>query len=213
MVAFQEMNWQAADGFDSQLPDVYPYRLFYHEPNDNPYHGRGLLSRYPILEEQSTPAEYPIPLRLQRVVMDVDGVSVTIFNFHAPPSYPIYGQGFDIQPRSQQITDLVEEAGQTQGAVLLMGDFNTDDLDVNYPRISASFSDSYWEVGWGLGFTGPDWSHPQSQEGLPFIPIHQRADYIFHNDAFTALEARVWPDSGGSDHRPLYAVLGIVNNQ
>jgi len=70
--------------------------------------------------------------------------------------------------------------------------------------------DTFREVGWGMGFTGPDWSHPQSQEGLPFIPIHQRMDYIFHDkEFFLPVEAHVWPVSGGSDHRPLFAELAI----
>ena len=100
---------------------------------------------------------------------------------------------------------------QEQGALLLMGDFNTNDTDVNYPLIAAQLHDSYREVGWGMGFTGPDWSHPQSQEGPSFIPMHQRGDYIFHNQYFLPVETRVWPTSGGSDHRPVWAELALKN--
>lgn len=91
----------------------------------------------------------------------------------------------------------------------MLGDFNMTDLDENYRRITTNYQDAFREVGWGLGFTNPDWSTGQAREGLPFIPLYQRIDYVFYNQAFTALDARVWPSSGGSDHRPLYVVLAF----
>ncbi len=211
IVTFQEMSPEASAAFDTQLADVYPYRALFPSPDDNQYHGRGLLSRYPITESKSWPVEYPIPVRLMRAVVDINGTPITIYNFHAPPSYPIYGQGFDIHPRGQQIDDILAMIAAENGAVLWMGDFNTNDADANYPRIVAKMIDTYREIGWGMGFTGPDWSHPQSQEGLPFIPIHQRMDYIFHNQFSQAVESHVLPTSGGSDHRPLYAVLALTS--
>jgi len=210
IVTFQEMSPEASTTFNTQLADVYPYRALFSSPDDNPYHGRGLLSRFPITESKSWPVEYPIPIRLMRAVVDIGfAFPITIYNFHAPPSYPIYGQGFDIHPRGQQISDILAMIAQNNGPVLWMGDFNTNDADVNYPRIIAQLKDTYREVGWGMGFTGPDWSHPQSQEGLPFIPIHQRMDYIFHNEWFQPIESHVLPTSGGSDHRPVFAVFAI----
>ncbi|MBI1277880.1 MAG: hypothetical protein GC179_07110 [Anaerolineaceae bacterium] len=211
IVAFQEMSPEAGKAFDTQLADAYPYRALFPAPDDNPYHGRGLLSRYPITESKSWPVEYPIPVRLMRAVVDMNGTPITIYNFHAPPSYPIYGQGFDIHPRGQQINDILSMIARDNSAVLWMGDFNTNDTDVNYPHIVKRMSDTFREVGWGMGFTGPDWSHPQSQEGSPFIPIHQRMDYIFHNKWFLPIETHVWPTSGGSDHRPVFAVLALAS--
>ncbi len=209
IVAVQEMSPAASTAFDTQLADIYPYRVLYPSPDGVPYHGRGLLSRYPITESKTWPVEYPIPLRLMRAVVDMDGTPITLYNFHAPPSYPIYGQGFDIHPRGQQIKDVLAMIAQERDAVLYMGDFNTNDTDVNYPLIVAQMKDTFREVGWGMGFSGPDWSHPQSQEGLPFIPIHQRMDYIFHNEFFLPVAAHVWSTSGGSDHRPVFAELAL----
>lgn len=204
IVAFQEMSPEASAALDTQLADIYPYRALFPSPDDNPYHGRGLLSRYPITESKSWPVEYPIPVRLMWAIVDI-GYPITVYNFHAPPSYPIYGQGFDIHPRGQQIDDILAMIAQNNGPVLWMGDFNTNDADINYPKIVAQLRDTYREIGWAMGFTGPDWSHPQSQEGLPFIPIHQRMDYIFHNQWFQPIESHVLPTSGGSDHRPVFA--------
>ncbi len=211
IIAVQEMSPTASATFEIRLADVYPYRALYPSPDGSPYHGRGLLSRYPITESQTWLVEYPIPVRLMRAVIEVNGTKVTIYNFHAPPSYPIYGQGFDIHLRGDQIDQVLAMIAGETGAVVFMGDFNTNDTDVNYPHIITQVQDTYREIGWGMGFTGPDWSHPQSQEGLPFIPIHQRMDYIFHNRFFLPVEARVWPISGGSDHRPVYAMLALTN--
>ncbi len=36
-----------------------------------------------------------------------------------------------------------------------------------------------------------------------------RLDYIFHNAYFHPLHASVWPTAGGSDHRPVFAVLAL----
>src|SRR5262249_54049970 len=95
------------------------------------------------------------------------------------------------------------------GPILMMCDCNTYDLDQNYRSITAVLHDTYREVGWGMGFTNPDWAYEQAREGLAIIPVHQRPDYIFHNDFFLPVNARVWPDSGGSDHRPVYATLAL----
>jgi vancomycin resistance protein VanJ len=208
IVALQEMSPEASDAFDTQLNDLYPYRALFPAPDGTPYHGRGLLSHYPITDVKSWPVEYPIPVRLMTAVVNMP-MPITVYNFHAPPSYPIYGQGFDIHPRGQQIDDILAMIANQSGPILWMGDFNTNDADLNYAHIVAHMRDTYREVGWGMGFTGPDWSHPQSQEGLPFIPIHQRMDYIFHNQFFLPVESHVWSTSGGSDHRPVFAELTI----
>jgi endonuclease/exonuclease/phosphatase (EEP) superfamily protein YafD len=100
-------------------------------------------------------------------------------------------------------------AEKESGPVLMMGDFNTTDMDENYSRLTTNFADTFREVGWGLGFTNPDWQHNNPRRGPSFMPMYQRIDYVFHNAAFTPVEARVGPSSGGSDHRPLYVVLAL----
>lgn len=208
IVALQEMSGAAAKRFEAELAAAYPYRALH--PVSSPYHGRGILSRYPIVDDYAWPEEYPIPVRLERAELDIDGVPLTLYNMHAPPSYPIFGESYDIRPRAQQIADMLALAAEDSSAVILMGDFNITDQDENYQRITAHFSDTYREVGWGLGFTNPDWSHDNSREGPAFIPLYTRIDYIFHNSDLQALEARVWPTSGGSDHRPVFARLALV---
>ena len=154
IVALQEMSPEASLAFDTQLADVYPYRALFPAPDDNSFHGRGLLSRYPIDESKSWPVGYPIPFRLMRAVVNI-GYPITIYNFHAPPSNPRFGKGFDIHPRSKQIDITLGLIGQETGAVLWMGDFNTNDADVNYPKIVAKLKDTYRESRLGDGLHCP----------------------------------------------------------
>ena len=87
------------------------------------------------------------------------------------------------------------------------------DQTEDYQRSAASFSDTYREVGWGLGFTFPDADlvtpSKRTIRRLIQFPVLLRLDYIFHNDAFLPLEANVWPESGGSDHHLVYARLAL----
>lgn len=207
VIALQEMSGKAAARFEAQVADLYPYRALH--PVSSPYHGRGVLSRYPLLKDYAWPETYPIPVRLQRVEIDVAGTVVILYNFHAPPSLPIFQGPVDVRPRAKQIADLLALAALDSGPIVLLGDFNTTDMDENYRRITADFADTFREVGWGMGFTNPDWQHDNPRRGASFMPMYQRIDYVFHNQFFTPIEARVWPSSGGSDHRPLYAVLAL----
>jgi vancomycin resistance protein VanJ len=207
VIALQEMSYKAALRFEAEVADIYPYRALH--PVSSPYHGRGVLSRYPLLNDYAWPETFPIPVRLQRIEIDVEGTIITLYNFHAPPSVPIFQGAVDMRPRAQQIADMLALAALDSGLVLLMGDFNTTDMDENYRRITATFADTFREVGWGMGFTNPDWQHDNPRRGASFMPMYQRIDYVFHNDFFIPVEARVWHSSGGSDHRPLYAVLAL----
>jgi vancomycin resistance protein VanJ len=210
VVALQELSGAASASFNAALADLYPHRALH--PVSFKFHGRGILSRYPIVEDYAWPEEYPIPVRLQRAVLDINGTALTVYNMHSPPSYPVWGEGYDIGPRAQQIGDLLALAEQDSGAVILMGDFNTTDMDENYARITARFADIFREVGWGMGFTNPDTSHENSREGPFPWPLYTRLDYVFHNDALQPVEAHVWPTSGGSDHRPLFARLALASS-
>ncbi len=85
----------------------------------------------------------------------------------------------------------------------------------DYARVTTQFDDTYREVGWGLGWTFPDFAQPNAQPFRTSIlsalgrPV-TRIDFVFHNDALYAISARVWPASGGSDHRPVVTEFADV---
>lgn len=212
VVALQELSAEAADCFQSVLRDEYPYQALH--PQSHASQGQGVLSRFPITAESywRNPHIASESLGHLRVEIDVEGVLVTVYN--TPPLHPGMGdKWFDTTIRAAEIDTVLERAVQDEGAVLIMGDFNMSDQSDDYLSLRARYGDTFGAVGRGMGFTFPDLRTFQSLPDywpLPMpLPPFLRLDYIFHNDAFTPLEARVWPHSGGSDHRPVVATLTL----
>ncbi len=206
VVALQELSIEAGEAIDGDLATLYPYRALH--TLEWAYHGRGLLSKYPILEDTAWPDEQPITMRLQRTVIDFDGQRVVLYNFHAAPQVPIFGQPPDIGPRNQQHADLLAMMQSETDPALMLCDCNITDQNIAYRNLTASFGDAFRSAGQGFGLTNPDAFYPQAQEGM-WLPLYQRIDYVFYSPAFTALAADVWPDSGGSDHRPVWTRLRL----
>jgi vancomycin resistance protein VanJ len=193
IVALQELNPLFADTFDRQLSDLYPYRAFH--PNES-YPGQGVLSRYPIDED----SYWRFHLGHQRAVINLGSTSISLYNTH--PVHPFVRERgfFDPDMRTDEINDLLVRTSQESNPVLIAGDFNMTDLTGDYGLMAAQYSDSYREVGMGLGFTFPDLGQPI---------LLARLDYVFHSLDFQTIEARVWPTSGGSDHRPIFVRLAL----
>jgi vancomycin resistance protein VanJ len=215
VVAMQELSQEAADRFDKDLASQYPYRKL-HAFAGNAVIGQGILSKHPILDDEYWRNEnLPEKLGHQRVSLDAKGMRVTLYNAH--PVHPIFkgGHFFFTELRAQEIDSVLDRANRDIGPLIIVGDFNMTDQSSDYQRITARYADSYREVGWGLGLTFPDFSSVNAVPGplrsLPIPPL-VRLDYIFHNNAIRALDAKVWGSSGGSDHRPVFARL-VVSSQ
>jgi vancomycin resistance protein VanJ len=211
IVALQEVSAAATSRFSKDLAQLYPYQALHPQRYANA--GQGVLSRYPLVADQywrnSRP---PDSLGHQRVEVDLSGTTITVYNFHT--LRPVMrGLSFDDQSRRIDVTDLLDRTEKDSGPILAVGDFNMTDQTEDYHRITAQFSDTYREVGSGMGFTFPDADPvtPTTQKIRRLIqfPLLLRLDYVFHNDAFQPVEAVVWPDSGGSDHHPLFVRLAL----
>ncbi|MCB9450801.1 MAG: endonuclease/exonuclease/phosphatase family protein [Anaerolineaceae bacterium] len=203
IVALQEVSRAAAALFEQELGEVYPYQVT--ALASGRYNGQAILSRYPILKQESWEHER----RLLRVVVDVNSVPVTVYNVH--PTSP-GTTGMSTTQRSSDITFMLEQAAQETNLTILMGDFNSESWSGDYKTVATTFEDAFATVGEGSGVTYPDYSQPQSRVNarLPaFTPLLIRLDYIFYSVGFTPLSARVWPSSGGSDHRPVVATLRL----
>jgi vancomycin resistance protein VanJ len=212
VVAVQELSVIAADHFAEALADLYPHQALH--PGDDSTRGQGILSRFQVSNDEywRTPEYDEFSLGHQRVVLDVNGIPVTLYNTH--PVHPaMTGTLFDPVPRAHEIGVILERAAQDTGALVIVGDFNMTDQSEDYARVLESYSDTYRDIGWGMGFTFPDFSNsralPRFLSRTSSFPPFVRLDYVFHNEAVIALEAQVWPTSGGSDHRPLFARLAL----
>ena len=200
IVGLQEVGPQHAARFAEELAAVYPYQALYPEM---PVQGVGLLSRYPIREHRLILPR--TAMRYMRAVVDVDGVPVVVYVAHPPP--PVYSNApldYDAAPRNDEITRLIDALdAEDNGPLLVLGDFNASDQSEPYRALDRALDDAFREAGQGLGFTFPD------RDDARLWPLMTRIDYIWHNADFVALDAWVGADSGGSDHRPVLAVLGL----
>lgn len=212
VIALQELSIEAVAALEASLIADYPYQAL--SPHENGFDGHGLLSRYPILEEYSYPYE-PTRLRLQRVLIDLEGVPVVFYNAHPQPVTESWRPP-DVMIQRQQIAYIIEQAATDDQPRILLGDFNTNDQSSDYQGvISAGYSDAFYTAGWGMGFTNPAWGQeaaPTAPEWLRWVPAHRRIDLIFYDEHFTALSAVVGAHTGGSDHYPVSAQLGLIHS-
>jgi vancomycin resistance protein VanJ len=212
IVNLQELGFETARRFDAEFATLYPYRAFH--PHPWPSAGQGVMSRFPVREDAYWQhSQIHDALGHQRVVIDVRGTRITLYNTH--PVHPGMAEsGFNTGPRGQEIRDILARAEKENSLVLIAGDFNMSDQSDDYRYITARYGDSYREVGTGLGLSFPDWSQPSARTSnlahyLGFLPLLVRLDYVFHNAHLRPLEARVWPGAGGSDHRPVWVQLAM----
>jgi len=215
VVAIQELTTEAAARFKTELADQYPYQAFHAEPNTK-YIGQGILSRFPILNDVYwRNVSLQKTLGHERAQIDANGITFTLYNTH--PIHPISAEGLYWYPerRTAEIKSVLERAQHDSGPIIIVGDFNMTDQSDDYKLITSHYLDTYREVGWGLGFTFPDFTFasasPVPHNLLPLRPV-VRLDYLFHNTSIQALDAHVWNSSGGSDHRPVFAEFAFVDD-
>jgi endonuclease/exonuclease/phosphatase (EEP) superfamily protein YafD len=201
VVAVQELSPEAAAQFRTLLAARYPYQALH--PQQQDHSGQGVLSRFPLQhDEYWRYDEIAGALGHQRVELTIGRQQVVLYNSHVVPPVTLAPT---LRPAAhiRALNNLLLRIESDSGPMLISGDFNMTDQFHGYRELNQRFSDAYRAVGAvGFGFTYPD-------NGIPFVPPLLRLDYVFYDDAFTGISARVWPDSGPSDHLPLVAMLSL----
>ncbi|MFL7791246.1 MAG: endonuclease/exonuclease/phosphatase family protein [Anaerolineae bacterium] len=201
IIALQELSGEHATAIERDLGDLYPHQALhgYGIP------GKGLLSRYPILEEELFYLEaHRLPYLRTVVAVDGEGwgqgeIDVTVIVAHPPP--PEIGRlGYSVNPHAVlEITSLAQMS-KAGGPSILMGDFNMVDQSDNYHILAdAGLKDAFRAAGWGFGATWP------ARRMEPLQPV-VRLDYIWYSPHIQAVRAWVGPEAG-SDHLPVFAEL------
>lgn len=197
VVALQEVSFAHADLLVAEFAEEYPYIGLH--PQNQGTQGQGILSRYPILEDQFFQFDFLLtPLGHQRTMLEMpDGSAIVLYNVH--PTHPgLNGSIFNPSFRSRELAEIRALAAQETVPVMLVGDFNMPDLSDDYTALVSAYTDVYGTVGWGMGRTFR----------LPVtLPPLLRLDYIFVDEAFTPLRAEVLYPHAGSDHHALWADL------
>lgn len=204
VVALQEVWFPAEASIQTALSDAYPYMALH--ITDVPVQGQGILSRYPILEDEFIASNLTWGLGHQRTVIDVNGTAVVVYNTH--PVHPGIVGG-DVSQRGVDIDTILPRAAADAASypVLLLGDFNLTPSTADHARITQTFTDSHQQVGVGLGYTFPADHYGRVSDWLPPLA---RIDYVFHDGDWLALQTGVWPTAGGSDHYPMWARLALL---
>jgi endonuclease/exonuclease/phosphatase (EEP) superfamily protein YafD len=198
VVVLQEVNNGVHIEIERGLRDLYPYYDYLDvEVND-----LMVLSRFPMTwsDQGSSPDGY------QRVVIDVQGTPVVIYNTHLTS---VRFAGMDVTPRVEQFRKLISAVSAETGAVVIAGDFNFSDWSRDYAELTAHTTDVFRESGHGFGFTAPDYSL-QQRKRMRIIPPLSRVDFIFRNEFLVSTHARLSEHPTGSDHIPLFARLHLV---
>ncbi|HVO72155.1 MAG TPA: endonuclease/exonuclease/phosphatase family protein, partial [Aggregatilineaceae bacterium] len=171
------------------------------------YDGLALLSRFPILESESAlevdfeRIDVDAP-RYLRAVVDMQGRPVAVYVIHpAVPAFYTWNMDgiplhYDDTHLQAHITAAVEKISAETFPVLLLCDCNSTPRSRQCRILDGILDEAFGAQGWGLGL-----SHPV--EPFPLF----RIDYVWYTREFTALDARVWPDSGTSDHYPVWGRL------
>ena len=153
IVAVQELPAFSVELLRKELTE-YPYTVL--APGEQ---STGLLSRYPILTSRWFHSEH----RRSHLYALVhwSGVPVHVFAVHPfPPGLswhkdiPLPMGLYDEEPQ-RQIMQVAQQMANTDGARIMLGDFNTSDQTRAYAMVAKSFRDAYREAGKGFGFTFP----------------------------------------------------------
>jgi vancomycin resistance protein VanJ len=210
VVALQEVSPEVAEALP-RLGDRYPYQALH--PTPDGYSGCGVLSRFPLGDDEAFPLVEEMHLS-QRLVLEVGGESLHLFNAHLqPPRVPGERLGgsllfvptrYDTTIQDQELARLLEEVDGAKGPVVVVGDFNMTEGSPGYSQITRRLVDAYREAGWGFGHTFPDREARLIPTPFPLL----RIDYVFHSADLVAQRAEVG-DRGGPNHRFLVAELSF----
>ena len=204
ILGLQESVSRLSGPLQSELAEVYPYRRV--------ESWCALLSKYEIIEYETLRLGQGQDLGLcsQRLVLDVQGIPVTVYNVHVRPSalapLTALGRLLGLPPhlvnlgRDVDVNSLLSRVQDVQGPVLILDDFNMTDQHSAYAQVTRRLEDAFRQGGWGMGFT---------VNSLRLIDLAVgRVDYVFHSPDLVAVRAVVG-DNGGSDHRPVIADLSF----
>jgi endonuclease/exonuclease/phosphatase (EEP) superfamily protein YafD len=184
IIALQEINPDTETLINSQLADIYPFRITVPKG----IAGIGLLSKYPIVSQDVFHLAPGLFYSI-RATLDIDGSVVTVFSMHPEPLFMFAQPVFTFQG-SPQINAVIKMVPH-DSPVLMMGDFNMTDQMKDYRLLSGTgLRDTFREVGWGFGAS---W----------------RIDCIWHSGEFHPLSAHVGSRTI-SDHLPIIAEFDFV---
>ena len=215
VVLLQEVTYEVAAALEKGLAENYPWQNL--DPREYA-NGMGILSKLPIkiLNYEWTDRWNGWP---QVIQVSVRSRPITLINVHLHASRPtlpslVEKTAANRERNTATLLDVISQVSEV-GPVILAGDFNVTHLSSVYRTITTQLDDAWMQAGFGFGHTFPTDAQPPGLLAWKYgIPIPQevvRIDYIFHTADMVAIEAYRGVNLGGSDHRSLVTVLGIMD--
>jgi endonuclease/exonuclease/phosphatase (EEP) superfamily protein YafD len=189
LVALQEVQPEMFRALVERLQVDYPYHLL---ADRNAYGTTAAFSRYPLRAGYSLDLRYDRPATVLKV--DVDGRPVTFISAHLLAYYSALHQA-----RQAQI--IIDEALAQDETVVLGCDCNSRETAGSYRMLAQVMTNSARAVGWVP--SEPSIAGAQRDVSLWHI------DYVFYRGDLKAVEVDTIMDSGGSDHKPVVAILSL----
>lgn len=208
VVALQELTPEMAERLRVELEDSYPY---FEIPDNLRTAGQGVLSRYPLeplgRDHGWTGLRNPYGVWLRLPWGD----AVLINNHNLSTSRSLGEWPIEIsdsmRQRERVSRILVDFAAGSPVPVIAVGDFNTTERSSAYELMRSRFDDAWLEAGFGFGHTFPGGPLAPTPFGISPPSWLLRIDYVFFTPELSAIDARIGPWDGASDHRPVVAVL------
>ncbi len=197
IVGLQELSPRNARAVEAGLRDEFPHRVLHAEY----FRGKGLLSRYPLLDYERF--ELPSGRPYIEARLAVQSRLVTVFVAHPPP--PDLRRLQVASPIASQDIRALLRRTSLHAPTLLIGDFNCVRTSLNYHLLRQSgLIDTFRAVGRGRGRT-----YPARRQHVPIgLPPLVRIDYIWATPHFLPLAS--WLESSvGSDHLPVVSELAL----
>jgi vancomycin resistance protein VanJ len=202
VLALQELSPRQAEAVTAALGEQYPYQALLPWPDPR---GIGLWSRFP-LEQITTFDTPPWDNWGQHVVLLVGQRRLHLLNVHLwPAARQPAAMPTTTRRRTAQVGELTAYLARipTSEPFLLVGDFNMTPQNDTYQELTRVAVDSWHEVGWGFGFTWPNYAGENS------IPAVFRIDYVWHSPSMYPHSMWVIDQPTGSDHHGVVAEFGV----
>lgn len=202
-VALQEVGPELFAFLQKELGAQYPAM---HKAHDPDHSTTALLSRYPVQRFQVVDLGAIRPAVIADLT--VAGQTVTVVSAHLLyygwlriPWTALPAQLTQVQQlQVQQAQRLLAELRRHQSDIILMGcDCNSVDTSTTQRLLNRQLTNAAKTTGWVL----PQLDKPAIG---PFYFPH-RIDYIFYRGKVIARKVYTIYDSGGSDHRPVWAAF------
>jgi endonuclease/exonuclease/phosphatase (EEP) superfamily protein YafD len=211
VVALQELSVTMAEGLRALIGETYPHDDLVLASG---WDGLGVFSKVPL-----TPLLRPLegmgrrnPQLTQVSLTWGDVVLINVHNLSIPRTLPDWPSeiAYTTRQRERVAEGIRRFALQRDRPLIAAGDFNTTPRSAAYETVSSVLSDAWLEAGFGFGQTFPGGPLKPTPFGIPVPNWLLRIDYVFHSAEWRAVDARIGPWDGGSDHRPLLVRLAYV---